>query len=132
MSSNYTTPCDCLSTALSICHFRKCINVFWQADAWRLTDCKGGDALLVRAQSLSDGAHGATVVSVLHVTQALLSLRKLLQAVQPEVEVLWCHTSPQTLVQLAGELMASLQINDNSFIILLSCCLWSHFNENIY
>lgn len=47
-------------------------------------------------------------------TQALLCLGKLFQAVQPEVEVLGRHTGPQTLVQFTGELMAALQINDNT------------------
>lgn len=73
---------------------------------------------MVGAQGLCDGAHGSAVVPVFYVTQALLSLGELLQAAQPEVEVLRGHTSPHTLVQLAGELVASLQVNDKKIIIL--------------
>lgn len=73
------------------------------------TDREGGDALLVGAQGVGDGAHGAAVVAVSHATQALLRLRELLQAVEPEVEVLGCHAGPQALVQLTGELVAALR-----------------------
>lgn len=66
---------------------------------------------MVGAQGLGDGGHGSAVVAVLHVAQALLRLGKLFQAVQPEVEVLRRHAGPQTLVQLAGELVAPLQSN---------------------
>lgn len=79
------------------------------------TDCEGSDALLVGAQGLGDGAHGSAVVSVCHKTQALLRLGKLSQAVQPEVEVLRCHAGSQTLVQLAGEFVAPLQMHHNMF-----------------
>lgn len=68
---------------------------------------------MVGAQGLGDVAHGSTVVSIRHVTQALLSLGKLFQAVQPEVEVLGGHTGAQTLVQFTGEVVAPLQMNDN-------------------
>lgn len=81
------------------------------ADGCWLTDREGGDALLVGTQGLGDGAQGAAVVAVLHVTQALLRLGELLQAVEPEVEVLRCHAGPQTLVELAGELVTSLGID---------------------
>ncbi|TNN76149.1 hypothetical protein EYF80_013680 [Liparis tanakae] len=62
---------------------------------------------------LGDGAHGAAVVSVLHGTEAPLGLGKLLQAVQPEVEVLRCHAGPEALVQLTGEVVASLHSHEN-------------------
>lgn len=65
---------------------------------------------MVGAKSFGDGTHGSAVVSILHVSEALLSLGKILQAVQPEVEVFGCHTRPQTLVQLAGKLVAPLQV----------------------
>lgn len=73
------------------------------------TDREGGDALLVGAQGVGDGAHGAAVVAVGHAAQALLRLRELLQAVEPEVEVLRRHAGAQALVQLAGELVAALR-----------------------
>lgn len=76
---------------------------------------------MVGAQGLCDGAHGATVVALLHVTQELLCLGELLQAVQPEVEMLRRHTGPETLVKLARELMTALQINSKPFIILFRC-----------
>lgn len=92
---------------------------------------------MVGAQGLGDGAHGSAVVSVLHVTQALLCLGKLLQAVQPEVEVLRRHAGPQTLVQLAGELVASLRIDDNmsgagfgSTVSVASAALVTPLNSN--
>lgn len=93
--------CLCRRTCVPVSDKQTCV--------WWLTDREGSDALLVRAQGLGDGAHGSAVVSVLHVTQALLGLRKLLQAIQPEVEVLRCYAGAQTLVQLARELMAALQ-----------------------
>ena len=101
-----------------------------------LTHCEGSDALLVGAEGLGDGAHGPAVVSVLHVTQALLRLGELLQAVQPEVEVLRGHTGPQTLVELAGELVASLQRNENissgerRFWLHYVCGFFTVFNSN--
>lgn len=85
----------------------------WNVLKMRYTDCEGSDALLVGAQGLGDGAHGSAVVSIRHVAQALLRLGELSQAVQPEVEVLGCHTGPQTLVQFTGEFMAALQIHNS-------------------
>lgn len=49
-------------------------------------------------------------------TQTLLGLGKLFQAVQPEVEMLRRHSGAQALVQFTGELMATLEIDDNLLI----------------
>ena len=73
------------------------------------TDRERGHALLVGAQGLGDGAHGGTVVAVLHVAEALLCLGELLQAVEPEVEVLRGHAGSQALVEVAGQVVAALQ-----------------------
>lgn len=103
--------------------------VSWTVLVMQTADREGSDALLVGAQGLGDGAHSSAVVSIGHQAQALLCLRKLSQAVQPEVEVLRRHTCAQTLVQLTGEFMAALHSWQQS---ITHACLHPTYTQPLF
>lgn len=65
-------------------------------------------SFVVGSQGFGDAGERGAVAVLLQACQALLCMGELLQAVQPEVEMLWSHLSQQALVQLSGHVMVAL------------------------